>query len=221
MGAAFLIVATSAILAGCGGGGESGAQFDNEPDGSYPVEVVSADFPARQTIAETYDFELAVRNTGDKTIPAMSVTINLPGEGSTLAFAYRDDQVGLAQPQRPVWVLEEGYPKLADTIGRGGAGTDNRRTFNFGEVKAGDIADMFWRVVAVKPGRHLISYQVNAGLSGAALAVDEAGDPVEGVLPSEISAKPILSKIDDKGKVVPLTQQEDLSLKAQQAEATP
>jgi hypothetical protein len=58
----------------------------------------------------------------------MSVTVNLPEEGSTLAFAYRDPQPGLASPQRPVWVLEEGYPKLAGTVGRGGAATANRRT---------------------------------------------------------------------------------------------
>ena len=108
------------------------------PRGDYPVEVLAADFAAKQTIAETYDLKLAVRNSGDETIPAMAVTINLPGEGSTLAFDYRDDQVGLARPQRPVWVLEEGYPKLAGTVGRGGAGTANKRTFNFGEVKAGD-----------------------------------------------------------------------------------
>ena len=214
-------MATSAIIAGCGGGGEPVAQFDNEPAGAYPVEVIAADFPSRQTIAETYDLELAVRNSGEKTIPAMSVTINLPGEGSTLAFAYRDDQVGLAQPQRPVWVLEEGYPKLAGTVGRGGAGTANKRTFNFGEVKAGDTANMIWRVVAVKPGEHVVSYQVNAGLSGEANAEDEAGDPVDGLLPSVISSKPILTKIDDNGKVVPLSQQEKLSLKVQEAEAAP
>ncbi|MBK5232656.1 MAG: hypothetical protein JJE13_06710 [Thermoleophilia bacterium] len=216
-----MILATSAILAGCGGGGESGAQFANEPAGDYPVEVLAADFPPRQTIAETYNFELAVRNSGDETIPAMSVTINLPGEGSTLAFAYHDDQVGLAQSQRPVWVLEEGYPKLAGTIGRGGAATSNRRTFNFGEVEAGDTAEMIWRVVAVKPGEHRISYQVNAGLSGEAHALDASGEPAEGVLPSFISAKPILTKIDDKGKVVPLTQQEQLHLEAQEKAAVP
>ena len=221
MGGAAIILATSAVLAGCGGGEKSGAQFDNEPAGDYPVEVLSADFPAKQTIAETYDLELAVRNSGDKTIPAMAVTINLPGEDSTLAFAYRDDQVGLAQPQRPVWVLEEGYPKLAGTVGRGGTGTANKRTFNFGEVEAGDTAEMVWRVTAVKPGAHKLSYEVYAGLSGESNALDAAGEPPTGVLPSFISAKPVLTKIDENGKVVPLSQQERLHLEYQEEEAAP
>ena len=62
---------------------------------------------------------------------------------------------------------------------------------------------------------------MNAGLSGEANAEDEAGDPVDGLLPSVISSKPILTKIDDNGKVVPLSQQEKLSLKVQEAEAAP
>ncbi len=221
MGGALTILATSAILAGCGGGEEPGAQFDNEPAGDYPVEVLSADFASRQTIAETYDLELAVRNSGDETIPAMNVTIDLPGEGSTLAFNYRDEQVGLARSQRPVWVLEEGYPKLAGTIGRGGAATASKRTFNFGEVEAGDTAEMIWRVTAVKPGEHRVSYQVNAGLSGEANALDASGEPAEGVLPAFISAKPILTRINQKGKVVPLTQQEQLRLEAQNNSEVP
>ncbi len=216
-----MILATTAILAGCGGDGDTGEQFANQPPGDYPVEVVAAGFPVKQTIAETYDLGLAVRNSGDETIPGMSVTIDLPGEASTLAFAYRDDQLGLAQPQRPVWVLEEGYPKLAGTVGRGGAATANRRTFNFGEVEAGDTAAMIWRVTAVKPGRHRISYQLNAGLSGEAKALDESGEPAGGTLPAFISSQPILTRIDENGKVVPLSQQERLHLKFQQEEATP
>ena len=220
-GGAAIILATSAILAGCGGGEEPGAQFDNEPAGDYPVEVVAAKFPVKQTIAETYDLTLDVRNSGDETIPGMAVTINLPGEDSTLAFAYRDQQEGLAQPQRPVWVLEEGYPKLAGTVGRGGAGTSNRRTFNFGAVKAGDTAEMVWRVVAVKPGAHRLTYQVSAGLGGGSKALDASGETAEGVLPSVISARPIVTKIDENGKVVPLSQQERLHLEQQEAESTP
>ncbi|MGK2931689.1 MAG: hypothetical protein ACSLFD_02770 [Solirubrobacterales bacterium] len=216
-----MILATSVILAGCGGDDESGAQFANEPAGDYPVEVVSADFPARQTISETYDLELAVRNSGDETIPGMSVTIDLPGEGSTLAFNYRDQQAGLARTQRPIWVLEEGYPKLAGTIGRGGTATANPRTFNFGAVEAGDTAKMIWKVVAVEPGAHRLSYRVSAGLSNDTKALDAAGEAPEGSLPSFISAKPILTKIDENGKVVPLSPQERLHLKFQEEEATP
>lgn len=216
-----MFLAASAVLAGCGGGEDPGAQFDNEATGDFPVEVLSADFPARQTVAGTYLLEIAVRNSGDETLPALNVTINLPGEGSTLAFAYRDQQTGLAVSQRPVWVLEDGYPKLAGEAGRGGAGTSARRTFSFGEVEPGDVAEMVWKVVAVEPGRHLVSYRINAGLSGEANALDASGEPAEGVLPAKISDRAIVTKIDDDGKVVPLTQQERLRLKQQELESVP
>jgi hypothetical protein len=221
LGGAFCIVALSGILAGCGGGGggEVGEQFDNESAGDYPVEVIEADFPSKQVIARQYDLVIAVRNSGEKTIPAMSVTLDVPGKGSTLAFAYRDRQQGLAQPQRPIWVLEEGWPKLADTVGRGGTATANRRTFNFGEVEPGDTANMVWKVTAVKPGAHLLSYQVAAGLGGDSNAVDASGETPKGVLPARISDVPIMTKIDKKGNIVPLSQQERESLELQESDS--
>lgn len=212
----FAVAAT--ILAGCGGD-DDGGQFANEPAGDYPVKIVSAEFPVRQTIAETYDMKLSVENTGDETIPAITTSISLPGMGSTLAFAYRDPQEGLAQPQRPIWVLEEGYPKLAGTVGRGGAGNANRRTFNFGALPAGETADMIWRVTAVRPGDYEVAFRIAAGLSGEATAVDAAGDDPTGLLPAKISARPIPTKIDDKGKVVPLSPSEQIQLKMQEEDS--
>ncbi|MGK2955897.1 MAG: hypothetical protein ACSLFI_09545 [Solirubrobacterales bacterium] len=218
-GGAFCLVALSGILAGCGGGVEAGSQFDGQPTGEFPVEVIEANFTPDQVIARQYDLELAVKNTGERTIPGMSVTLAIPGKGSTLAFAYRDRQVGLAQPQRPIWVLEEGWPKLAGTVGRGGAATTNRRTFNFGEVGPGDTADMIWRVTAVKPGAHRIAYQIAAGLSGNSPAVDASGETPEGVLPVVISDKPIPTKIDEQGNIVPLSQQEQEALEMQESDS--
>ncbi len=216
LGGAVTFVVAAALVAGCGGDDEGG-QFANEPSGEYPVEIVNAEFKPRQEISNTYDMKLSVRNTGDETIPALNTSISLPGMGSTLAFAYRDPQKGLAMPQRPVWVMEEGYPKLAGTVGRGGAGNANRRTFNFGELPAGETADMIWRVTAVRPGDYRLAFRVAAGLSGEAVAVDAAGDDPVGVLPARISARPILTKINENGKVVPLSPSEQMTLKAQEA----
>jgi hypothetical protein len=218
-GVAVISLATATILAGCDGSNPD--QFANETEGEFPVEVVSANFKPRQIIARTYDLKIAVMNTGDEAIPALNTNISLPGLGSTLAFAYRDPQPGLAQPQRPVWVLEQSYPKLAGTVGRGGAATASKRTFNFGAVEAGDTATMIWRVTAVRPGNYKLGYQIAAGLSGDALAVDAAGETPEGILPARISAVPIPTRVNEKGNLVPLTPSQRFQLKLQEESSSP
>lgn len=212
-----LLGALCAVLfaAGCGGD-DDGGQFANQATGDFDVEVIDAEFKPVQTIAETYDLTIAVRNSGDETIPGINVDINLPGEGSTLAFAYADKQPGLAMNQRPVWVLEEGYPKLADTTGPGGATTTNKRTFDFGELKAGDTANMVWRVTAVRPGRYELSYQVSAGLGLDTKAVDQDGETPGGILPVRITDLARLTEINEKGQVVPVSPETQARVELQQ-----
>ncbi|MEX0620035.1 MAG: hypothetical protein WD181_00450 [Solirubrobacterales bacterium] len=211
-----LIAVSVSLTAACGGGGE-GDQFSNETPGDYPVEVVDASFEPRQFVAQTYDLVVSARNTGDETIPAMVATIDIPGRISTLAFAVRDPQPELAQPQRPIWVLESTYPKLAGTVGRGGAATSNRRTFSFGELPAGETATMIWRVTAVEPGSYRLGYELSAGLGLDTRAVDASGESPGGFLPVRITDKAVLTKVDEQGNVVPLTPQEELQLKLKEA----
>ncbi len=216
-GAALLALAAAVLIAACGGNGEVGDQFSNEAPGDFEVAVVGAEFKPRQFVARTYDLEIAVRNAGDETVPAMVVTVDLPREDSTLAFAVRDPQPGLAQPQRPIWVMESGYPKLAGTVGRGGAATANRRTFNFGELPPGETAEMIWRVTAVEPGSYGLTYEIDAGLGADTTAVDSSGGVPRGVLPVRITDRAVLTKVDKNGNVVPLTPQEQLDVKLQEA----
>lgn len=215
-----LLGALSAALfvAGCGGS-DGGGQFANEPTGEFPVEVIDATFKPVQTVAETYDLTIAVRNSGEETIPAINTVIDLPGLGSTLAFAYGDKQPGLAMNQRPVWVLEEGWPKLADTVGRGGATTTDRRTFEFGELASGDTANMVWRLVAVRPGSYRLRYQIGAGLGPGTTAVDEAGRSPSGILPVRISDLARLTRINEKGQVVTVSPTDQLRVEDQQESA--
>lgn len=201
-----------AVLSACGGA-EPGSQFASEAQGEFPVEVIEAQFDPVQKVARTYDLTLAVRNSGDEKIPAISTTINLPGLGSTLAFAYRDRQKGLAQPQRPVWVMEEDYPKLAGTVGRGGAATASRRTFNFGELTPGETANMVWRVTAIRPGSYRVAWELSAGLGQNTRAVDSRGARPRGVLPVRINNRAQLTRVNDKGQVVPLSASEQLRIK--------
>jgi hypothetical protein len=113
-------------------------------------------------------------------------------------------------------VLEEGYPKLAGTIGRGGTATSNRRTFNFGELPPGETADMVWRVTAVKNGDYRLRWQMSAGLGLDTSAVDASGNQPTGVLPVTITAKARLTEIDENGNVVPLDPAQQRALELQE-----
>lgn len=206
-------------LSGCLGS-EDRTQFPDAKPGEYEVDVTEVDFEARQRVGRTYDFTIEARNTGEESIPGMTVSIDLPGRDSTLAFAYRNRQPGIAQGQRPVWVVEEGYPKLAGTVGRGGANTSNRRTFNFGEVEPGETAEMVWRLVAVKPGSYRLQWKMAAGVAPGETAVDRNGETPEGLVGVEINNRPRLTRIDASGRVVPLTpaQQRQLELEEEDSD---
>ncbi|MBN8870199.1 MAG: hypothetical protein J0H66_10005 [Solirubrobacterales bacterium] len=215
-----LIAALYAVVFAYGcGGDDDGGQFANQPAGDFPVEVTSASLKPRQTVADTYEMTVAVKNTGDETIPQINSVIDLPDMDSTLAFAYGDKQQGLAMNQRPVWVVEEGWPKLAGTVGRGGATTPDKRTFAFGKLKPGATATMTWKLVAVRPGRYLLRYTIGAGLGPDTRAVDASGDVPSGVLPVRISNFARLTEVNEKGQVVPLSRDKQAQVEAQQESA--
>ena len=140
------------VLAGCGGGARQDA---SEPSGNFPVAVTTATFPGSQRLSEHTHLVLAVRNTGSKTIPNVAVTIcNVtcaypapPGEG-TDAAAFADDlqQTGLANPSRPIWIVDR--PPGACNVGcqpgstagsgsPGGAVTAYSNTWALGSLRAG------------------------------------------------------------------------------------
>src|SRR5262249_20999983 len=58
-------------IASCGGT----RQDATEPEGNFPVSIVSADFPSKQQLAGNTNLTLGIENSGDKTIPDLSVTI--------------------------------------------------------------------------------------------------------------------------------------------------
>ncbi len=169
-------------VAGCGGGER---QDEDEPEGDFPVEVVAAEFPPKQRLAQTSELTLTIANAGEETIPDLALTVfteanddaagddavtdegdadtgsasatdaegeeqlgeqvdealqeeleqdgtsaeggegsdgsedaggsGAPesGSGAEGSFYVRSEQEGLAVPSRPVWILEQGYPRLA------------------------------------------------------------------------------------------------------------
>jgi hypothetical protein len=194
------------MLAACGGEASSDA---NEAAGTYDVRVTDASFPAEQRLGQTSLLRLAVRNTGKKTLPALTVTISVAGkqgQASSLPFAISDPQTGLAQPDRPVWVLAQGYPRPADSSSPGGASTSNRKTFSFGPLKRGATTDAVWKLSAVRAGKFTLLYQINAGLSGNAKAKTN-GVAAGGSFATEISSALPDTEVTDSGEVVEKTKQ--------------
>jgi hypothetical protein len=196
-------------LAACGGDEES--QADNEPVGEFPVEVSSATFPARQRLGETSDLVLEVENAGDETIPDLAITLWTGDEKADGPFNLRSEQEGLADPNRPVWILENDYPKLLtddidpaelDDEPTAGAETAAVNTYAFGPVAPGDSLSAVWRVTAVEGGTYTVHYEVAGGIDGNAKAVTADGSPVEGEFVATISTKPPNTRVTDSGKVV-------------------
>lgn len=196
-------------VAACGGGGER--QDADEPVGEFPVDVAKARFPAHQRLAETSDLELSVENVGDQPLPNLAVTIWTGEQKADGSFNIRLGDPQLSNPNRPVWILENEYPKLltpgldrkeldkAPTAGATAAQTD---TFQFGELPPGESKTVVWRVTPVRPGTYTVHYEVAAGLEGKARAVTGDGSPVKGEFVVTITDKPPQTCVNEAGEVV-------------------
>ncbi len=196
------------LLAGCG---ESSSDA-NEPAGKYQVQVTGASFPAKQRLGQTSLLRLDIRNTGQKTVPALTVTITIAGKlgtASSLPFGVHEPQPGLAAADRPVWVLAETYPRLVGSSQPGGATTSNRKTFSFGELKPGETTAVVLKLSAVRAGRYKLDYLVGAGLSDEVEAVTSGGGTPDGALVAEISRALPETEVTDSGEVVELGSQKN------------
>ena len=209
-----LTTAAACLLAGVGVaacGGDKERQDSNEVAGEFPVEVTSAKFPARQRLAQTSDLILEVENAGDETIPDLAITIFTGDEKADGPFNVRSEQQGLADPNRPVWILEDDYPKVfsaeielskLDAEPTAGAETAATDTYAFGPVAPGDSVTAVWRVTPVVAGTYTVHYEVAGGIDGKAKAVTADGSPVEGEFVATISNKPPNTRVTDSGAVV-------------------
>jgi len=201
-GVAFAILALG--LTACGGGQSQDA---TEPSGNFPVQVPKASFPSNQLLANSTDLELAIKNAGTDTIPNLAVTIYTgkikagvkatgSGQGS---FNVRLNNPALADPNRPVWILENNYPKVlgngvnkknVHAAPRAGAEAAQTDTFQFGAVPAGETKSIIWHVTPVVAGTYTVHYDVAAGLQGNAKAVTPSGGKVRGQFHVTIASKP-------------------------------
>ncbi|HVY97055.1 MAG TPA: hypothetical protein VHA54_08865 [Solirubrobacterales bacterium] len=195
-------MAVAVLLAACGGGSSSDA---NERAGTYSLRVTDASFPGEQQLGQTSLLRLGVRNTGKKTVPLLTVTVSIAGkEGadSNLAFAVRDPQPGLAQPDRPVWVLAAGYPKLDGSNEAGGSSTSNPKTFALGPLKPGETTTAVWKLSAVRAGHYTVTYRVGAGLSPEVKAKTTGGVAPGGSFVADVTSKVPETEVTPNGEVV-------------------
>jgi hypothetical protein len=200
-------------LAACGDDEER--QDADEPAGEFPVNVTEARFPTNQRLAQTSDLRLAIENIGEETVPDLAVTIYTGDEKAGGPFDVPSDQPGLADPNRPVWILESEYPKLLtagqdpdelDQAPTAGAEAAQTNTFSFGPLPPGESKDIVWRVTPVQPDTYTVHYEVAAGLQGKAKAVTGDGSPVEGEFVVTITDKPPKTCVSDSGEVLEASQ---------------
>ncbi len=184
-------LATVLLPTGCGG---SPRQDASEPKGTYKLEVAAARFPSSQAIAESSTMSIRVRNADTKAAPNVAVTVETdaskPGQG-TAAFGQRIDDSRLSDPERPIWVVDNG-PSGGDS-----AATN---TWALGPLKAGATKDFRWKVTAVVPGSYTIKYRISPGLTGRARLA--SGGRTDGSFKVVIDDKPVPARVDDDGNVV-------------------
>ena len=204
-------VGVALALSACGGGQNQAA---SEPNGNFPVNVSAAKFPVSQRLSQHTHLVIAVRNTGNKAIPNVAVTIcNVTcaypapkGEGSS-SRAFGDDinQSYLANPSRPLWIVDRapgvcGYS--CQNGGQGAAVTAYANTWALGRLAPGKTARFDWAVTAVKPGKHVVAWQVAAGLNGKAKAVLSNGSAPKGTFAVDVGSAPAQSYVNNNGQIV-------------------
>ena len=169
--------ALALALAACGGGDR---QDKNEPEGTWKVDVISASFPGRQHLGQNAEFKITVKNDDSRALPNLTVTVD--------GFDQRKDESGLANPERPIWVIDEG-PDNSTT-----AATN---TWASGSLPSGQARTMTWKVAAVRAGTYTLRWRVGAGLNGKAKArLASDGSIPKGSFIARVTDKPRKPKID-------------------------
>jgi hypothetical protein len=177
-------------LVGCGGE----RQDEDEPEGEFTLSVVKASFPERQTTAQPARLRLSVRNTDDRELPNLAVSIKTTvpgGDEVASAFARASDDPRLADDDRPIWIVDQG-PE--------GGTSAYTNTWATGRVFPGQTVELEWRLTAVRPGAYTVDYSVAPGLDGRAVAA--RGQRTTGSFDVEISDDPVPARVGEDGEVI-------------------
>ena len=176
-------VAATLVLAGCGGAERRDA---GATDATYTVAVQRASFPERQHLAQRTALVLAVRNTGDRAIPNLVVTVR--------GFTDRSGGARNADLGRDVWIVDRGPAE---------AGTALEDTWTAGRLEPGRSATLRWELTPVVAGRHAVRYEIAPGLAGAGRAQLARGGVPRGDLSARVTDRPAKARVDPRtGAVV-------------------
>jgi hypothetical protein len=178
------------VLPGCGGGTPQDA---HEKSATYTLDVLDANFPTEQRLADRTTLSITVRNADSKRVPDVAITVEgAEASAPAAAFAEAQSQQGLADSSRPVWVVDDG-PRGGDTA--------YTNTWALGPLDRGQQKTFVWHVTAVKPGVHTIRWKVAAGLNGKAKAQLPGGQLPEGTFTINISNAPANARVGPNGQV--------------------
>lgn len=175
---AVCLLPLAALVAGCGGGTRQDA---NEKAGTYKVDVPSAAFPTSQHLAQSSELSIAVHNADTRPLPDVAVTVD--------SFTKDSKQPGLADPARPVWIVDAG-PLGGDTA--------YVSTWALGSLAPGATKTFKWKVTPVQSGTYTVRYRVAAGLNGKAKAELASGGIPAGAFTVKIAQKPSAATVDPK-----------------------
>jgi hypothetical protein len=177
------LLTAALALAGCGGE----TQDADEPEANYELEIVDASFASSQQVARQHEMAIEVRNAGEEQVPNVALTVR--------GFTAERQRAGLADASRPIWIV--------DSEPRGGF-TAHTNTWALGPLPAGESRTFRWRLTAVQPGRHDITYRAEAGLHGKARArlAETEDEAVAGSFEVNVSREPAQTRIGDDGESV-------------------
>lgn len=180
---AFAVASIMLAIAGCGGGERRDAHV---ADGTYDVDIVRARFPARQHVGARETFVVTVRNTGDRTIPDLAVTLH--------GFTGRSGDAAQADARTPIWLVDVDPPGTVTAI---------EGTWAAGAVAPGRDVTLRWRVTPVLAGTHKVDYAIAADLAGGAKLRVPRGDSPRGAITVQVDSRPAQARVDPRtGRVV-------------------
>ncbi|HTY98060.1 MAG TPA: hypothetical protein VMB91_13530 [Solirubrobacteraceae bacterium] len=187
------------VLAGCGGGSRQDA---NEPEATYRMRATRVSFPHLQAVSRPVTLEVVLRNVGTQTVPAATVTVD--------SLTYASRYAALADPTRPIWVIERGPGAIAippvesqEVSPPGGAQTAATKTWSLGSVPPGHSARFVWKLVPVKPGTYTLHFAYAAGVAGKSKVRLAVGSR-RGAIIVHIAGKPPSTHVNpETGRVVP------------------
>jgi hypothetical protein len=180
-----VVAAASLVLtaAGCGGGERRDAAT---VDRTYTVDIVRAQFHARQKLGDSPAFVMTVRNAGEATIPDLVVTLH--------GFSQRSGDASQADTRNLVWLIDESPP---------GSDTAIEDAWAAGPLERGAQVTLRWRVTPVLAGTHALHYALAADLAGPARTRLADGGQPRASITVRVDERPPQTRVDPRtGRVV-------------------